>query len=59
VPRSRRAALSVVGVWSGLDALRNTRDLTDTQWAILDDLIPKPERRKDRRGRPRKDRRPS
>ena len=35
----------------------NTRDLTDAQWEILDDLIPEPEHRKDRRGRPWKDRR--
>lgn len=32
-------------------------DLTDAQWAILDDLIPKPERREDGRGRPWKERR--
>jgi len=38
-------------------ARTNTRDLTDAQWAILDDLIPKPERREDGRGRPWKDRR--
>ena len=35
----------------------NTRDLTDAQWEILDDLIPEPKRRIDRRGRPWKDRR--
>lgn len=35
----------------------NTRDLTDAQWEILDDLIPEPERREDGRGRPWKDRR--
>jgi transposase len=34
-----------------------TKDLTDAQWAILDSLIPEPERRKDRRGRPWKSRR--
>ena len=34
-----------------------SRDLTDAQWAILDPLIPEPERRKDGRGRPWKDRR--
>ena len=34
-----------------------SRDLTDTQWAILDPLIPEPPRRKDRRGRPWKSRR--
>ena len=28
------------------------RDLTDAQWAILDQLIPEPERRTDGRGRP-------
>lgn len=37
--------------------LLNARDLTGPQWAILDGLIPEPPRRKDRRGRPRKDRR--
>ncbi len=34
-----------------------TKDLTDGQWAMLDSLIPEPERRKDRRGRPWKSRR--
>jgi transposase len=33
------------------------RDLSDTQWAILDLLIPEPPCRKDGRGRPWKDRR--
>ncbi len=33
------------------------KDLTDAQWAILDSLIPEPEPRKDRRGRPWKSRR--
>src|ERR1700720_4491747 len=33
------------------------KDLTDAQWAILDSLIPEPERGKDRRGRPWKSRR--
>jgi len=33
------------------------RDLTDAQWAILDNLIPEPTSRKDGRGRPWKDRR--
>ncbi len=37
--------------------LANTRDLTDVQWRILDELIPEPIRRRDRRGRPWKDRR--
>ena len=37
--------------------LANTRDLADAQWDILDDLIPKPIRRGDGRGRPWKDRR--
>jgi transposase len=37
--------------------LPNARDLTDLQWAILDDLIPEPARRKDGRGRPWQDRR--
>ncbi len=27
-------------------------DMTDAQWAIIEPLIPKPRRRKDRRGRP-------
>ncbi len=27
-------------------------DLTDTQWAVVEPLIPKPRRRKDGRGRP-------
>jgi len=38
-------------------SLVNTRDLTETQWKILDDLIPEPKRREDGRGRPWKDRR--
>ena len=33
------------------------RDLTDAQWALLDPLIPEPQRRKDGRGRPWRDRR--
>ena len=37
--------------------LANTRDLTDTQWETLDDLIPEHPRREDGRGRPWKDRR--
>jgi transposase len=37
--------------------LVNTRDLTDAQSKILDDLVPEPTPRKDRRGRPWKDRR--
>ena len=37
--------------------LANMRDLTDAQWRILDELIPEPIRRRDRRGRPWKDRR--
>src|SRR5215471_4671746 len=37
--------------------LLNARDLTGAQWAILDGLIPEPPCRKDRRGRPWKDRR--
>jgi len=37
--------------------LANARDLTDTQWEILHDLIPEPKRREDGRGRPWKDRR--
>jgi transposase len=35
----------------------NSRDLTDVQWSLLDPLIPQPSRRRDLRGRPRKDRR--
>ena len=35
----------------------NARDLTDLQWAILDDLIPEPPRRGDKRGRPWRSRR--
>ena len=37
--------------------IANVRDLTDTQWDILDDLIPEPTPRKDGGGRPWKDRR--
>ena len=37
--------------------LRNARELTDLQWAILDGLIPEPPRRKDGRGRPWRSRR--
>jgi transposase len=37
--------------------LANARDLNDSQWEILDDLIPEPTLRKDGRGRPWKDRR--
>ena len=37
--------------------MRSNRDLTNLQWAVLDPLIPEPSRRKDRRGRPWKDRR--
>jgi transposase len=33
------------------------RNLTDLQWSILDDLVPEPARRNDRRGRPWKGRR--
>src|SRR5262249_40114861 len=33
------------------------RGLTDVQWALLDPLIPEPERRQDGRGRPWRDRR--
>jgi len=35
----------------------NNRDLTDTQWETLDNLIPRPTSRTDGRGRPWKDRR--
>ena len=37
--------------------LASTKDLTDTQWNVLDNLIPKPTTRRDGRGRPWKDRR--
>ena len=37
--------------------MRSNCDLTDSQWAALDPLIPEPSRRKDHRGRPLKDRR--
>src|SRR5579864_1553142 len=35
----------------------SARDLTDLQWAILNDLIPEPPRRDDKRGRPWRSRR--
>ena len=38
-------------------SLADTRDLTDVQWKMMDDLIPEPMRRRDGRGRPWKDRR--
>ena len=34
-----------------------TREITDEHWEILDDLIPEPKRRADKRGRPWKSRR--
>ncbi len=37
--------------------MRTNLDLTDSQWAALDPLIPEPPRRKDGRGRPWKERR--
>src|SRR5215472_137911 len=37
--------------------MRDTRDLPDQQWKILDHLIPEPARRRDGRGRPWKERR--
>jgi len=37
--------------------LRDARELTDLQWAILDALIPEPPRRNDGKGRPWKARR--
>ena len=37
--------------------MRDTRDLTDEQWKILDYLIPESTRRRDGRGRPWKKRR--
>jgi hypothetical protein len=44
---------------TGVDSmpLANSRDLSDAQWEILDDLIPKPKIRMDGRGRPWKERR--
>jgi transposase len=38
--------------------MHTNRDLTDSQWAVLDPLIPEPSRRKDGRGRPWRERRP-
>ena len=35
----------------------HSRNLTDSQWAVLDQLIPEPVRRKDGRGRPWRGRR--
>ena len=37
--------------------MQTNRDLSDSQWAVLDPLIPEPSRRKDGRGRPWKGRR--
>ena len=37
--------------------MRTDLDLTDSQWALLDTLIPEHSRRKDGRGRPWRDRR--
>jgi transposase len=37
--------------------MHTNRDLTDSQWSVLDPLIPEPSRRKDGRGRPWKARR--
>ena len=37
--------------------MQTNRDLTDSQWAVLNPLIPEPSRRKDGRGPPWKDRR--
>ena len=37
--------------------MHTIRDLTDSQWSVLDPLIPEPSRRKDGRGRPWKARR--
>ena len=36
--------------------MQTNRDLSDSQWAVLDPLIPEPSRRKDGRGRPWKGR---
>jgi transposase len=36
--------------------MHSNRDLTDSQWAALDPLIPEPSRQKDGRGRPWKPR---
>src|SRR5207249_4333623 len=49
--------LRSAATWSGPMPLANTRDLTDAQWRILDEIIPEPIRRRDGRGRPWKDRR--
>ncbi|HEX7362246.1 MAG TPA: transposase [Bryobacteraceae bacterium] len=38
-------------------ARHHPRDLSDEQWEILEPLIPEPQRRKDGRGRPWRDRR--
>ena len=38
--------------------MRTDLDLTDSQWAVLDPLIPEPSRRKDGGGRPWRARRP-
>ncbi len=38
-------------------ATEHPHDLNDSQWAVLNPLIPEPSRRKDGRGRPRKNRR--
>ena len=43
--------------WTGSRFMRANRDLTDSQWDVLDPLIPEPSRRKDGRGRPWRGRR--
>ncbi len=44
-------------IWRDSMPRTSTRDLTDAQWETLDKLIPEPPCRKDRRGRPWKNRR--
>ena len=53
-PRPGAAPECSHGINTGM---RHTRDLTDEQWKTLDPLIPKPIRRRDRRGRAWKSRR--
>ena len=52
IPHARRARGA-----NRIATMRTSRDLTDSQWATLDPLIPEPSGRKDGRGRPWKDRR--
>src|SRR5215471_13014464 len=59
VPSTRLGFLMIASQFSGVNPmlLRNARELTDLQWAILGALIPEPPRRKDGRGRPWRSRR--